>query len=209
MFPEIPALTGRFVTLTPLDPAADAGALFAASHPGPEAAEALWRYMPSGPFADAEEMRGFLERWTANADVLAFTVRRAEDGLPVGSISLMSIRPEHGVGELGNIWYSPPVQRTKVNTEANFLLLRHCFETLGFRRMEWKCNALNEPSRRAALRLGYRFEGIFRQHMLVKGLNRDTAWFSIIDGEWPPTGQALAHWLYEDDSRPLGSLAAS
>ena len=97
----------------------------------------------------------------------------------------MSLRPAHGVGELGNIWFTPSAQGTGANPEANYLLLRHCFEELGYRRMEWKCNALNEPSRRAALRLGFRYEGTFRQHMLVKGENRDTAWFSMLDHEWP------------------------
>ncbi|MES2705269.1 MAG: GNAT family protein [Verrucomicrobiota bacterium] len=205
MIPEVPTLTGRFITLTPLDPVSDSPALFDISHT-PGVPEALWRWMPAGPFADVEAMRQYFQNWQANPDVRAFTVRTLPDGQPVGSISLMSIRPPHGVAELGNIWYAPSVQRTKVNTEANFLLLRHCFETLGYRRMEWKCNALNAPSRQAALRLGYRFEGIFRQHMIVKGQNRDTAWFSIIDQEWAKTGQALAHWLYEDDSQALGSL---
>jgi RimJ/RimL family protein N-acetyltransferase len=122
----------------------------------------------------------------------------------------MSIRAEHGVAELGNIWYSPTAQRTKANTESCYLLLRHCFEQLGYRRMEWKCDSRNEPSRAAAQRLGFTFEGIFRQHMIIKDENRDTAWFAMLDHEWPQTATAMRRWLYDDDSIPLGrSIAES
>jgi RimJ/RimL family protein N-acetyltransferase len=118
----------------------------------------------------------------------------------------MSIRPEHAVAELGWIWYAPEAQRSKVNTEASYLLLRYCFEELHYRRMEWKCNSLNERSHRAALRLGFTYEGNFRQHMIVKGENRDTDWFSMLDQEWPSIGAALSHWLYKDDSVSLREL---
>ncbi|MEQ1852870.1 MAG: GNAT family protein, partial [Chthoniobacteraceae bacterium] len=128
---------GKCITLTPLDVARDVVELFAISHADEEARN-LWRYMPCGPFADVEAHAAFLREWKAKPDVIAFTVRDASTRRCVGSISLMNIRPEHGVAELGFIWYAPGAQRTKVNTEANYLLLRHCFEGLRYRRMEWK-----------------------------------------------------------------------
>lgn len=198
---------GRFVTLTPLDVAADVAELHAISHVD-ETTRKLWRFMPRGPFSDVEDQAAFLREWQATPNVIAFTVRTTGTGQALGSISLMSIRAEHGVAELGNIWYSPAAQRTKTNTEACYLLLRHCFEDLGYRRMEWKCDARNEPSRNAALRLGFTFEGIFRQHMIIKGENRDTAWFAMLDHEWPQIATAFHRWLYEDDSIPLGRLIA-
>jgi RimJ/RimL family protein N-acetyltransferase len=201
------SFAGRFITLTPLDVAADVGELHAISHVD-ETTRKLWRYMPRGPFADVEEQAAFLREWQATPNVIAFAVRNAETNRCLGSISLMSIRAEHGVAELGNIWYAPAAQRTKANTESCYLLLRHCFEDLGYRRMEWKCDARNEPSRNAALRLGFTFEGIFRQHMIIKGENRDTAWFAMLDHEWPQIATAFRRWLYEDDSIPLGRLIA-
>jgi len=164
--------------------------------------------MPRGPFANVEEQAAYLREWQATPNVISFTVRDTGTQHGLGSISLMSIRAEHGVAELGNIWYAPAAQRTKANTEACYLLLRHCFEDLGYRRMEWKCDARNEPSRNAALRLGFTFEGIFRQHMIIKGENRDTAWFAMLDHEWPQIATAFHHWLYEDDSISLSRLIA-
>lgn len=198
---------GRFITLTPLDVAADVAELFAISHVD-ETTRKLWRYMPRGPFANIEEQAAFLREWQATPNVIAYTVRDDEKQHGIGSISIMSIRAEHGVAELGNIWYAPAAQRTKTNTEACYLLLRYCFEELGYRRMEWKCDARNEPSRNAALRLGFTFEGIFRQHMIIKGENRDTAWFAMLDHEWPQIAAAMRKWLYEDDSVSLGRLIA-
>ncbi|OYW74165.1 MAG: hypothetical protein B7Z37_18905 [Verrucomicrobia bacterium 12-59-8] len=198
---------GRSITLTPLEVSADVAELFAISHVD-ETTRKLWQYMPRGPFANVQEQAAFLREWQATPNVIAYAVRNSETQHCLGSISLMSIRAEHGVAELGNIWYAPAAQRTKANTEACYLLLRHCFEDLGYRRMEWKCDARNEPSRNAALRLGFLFEGIFRQHMIVKGENRDTAWFAMLDHEWPQIATAFRRWLYEDDSIPLGRLIA-
>lgn len=199
---------GRFVTLIPLDVTADVAELYTISHADAATTPTLWRYLPRGPFACAEEHASFLREWQATPNVIAFTVRATGTRQPLGSISLMSIRAEHGVAELGNIWYSPAAQRTKTNTESCYLLLRYCFEQLGYRRMEWKCDARNEPSRNAALRLGFTFEGIFRQHMIIKGENRDTAWFAMLDHEWPQISAAMRKWLYEDDSVSLGRLIA-
>jgi len=199
---------GRFITLTPLDVAADVAELFTISH-ADETTRKLWRYMPRGPFANVEEQAAFLREWQITPNVIAFAVRDASTQHCLGSISLMSVRAEHGVAELGNIWYAPAAQRTKANTEACYLLLRYCFEDLGYRRMEWKCDARNEPSRNAALRLGFTFEGIFRQHMIIKGENRDTAWFAMLDHEWPQIAAAMRSWLHEDDSISLGRLIAA
>ncbi len=203
--PAPETFAGRFITLTPLDVANDVGELFAISHADDETRQ-LWLRMPCGPFADVHAHAAFLREWQATPNVIAFVVRDTSTQRILGSISLMSIRAEHGVAELGNIWYAPAAQRTKANTEACFLLLRHCFEKLYCRRMEWKCDARNERSRRAALRLGFTFEGIFRQHMIIKGENRDTAWFAMLDHEWPHIATAMQRWLYEDDTTSLAAL---
>lgn len=195
---------GRFITLTPLNPDTDADELFACSHE-PGSIEAMWGLIAAGPFADAVAMREWLRAQRALPDLIPFTVNDNATGRRIGSISIMRITPAHGVAELGFIWYEPAAQRTKANTEANYLLLRHCFRELGYRRMEWKCNSENARSRAAALRLGYSFEGIFRQHMVIKGRNRDTAWFAMLDHEWPRIAAAMEHWLYEDDSQPLAA----
>lgn len=200
--------TGRFVSLTPLHVASDGEGLFAASHDG-GAGESIWRYMTVGPFANAASMSMWLHGRTAISDMISYTVRDASGGAIIGAVSLMSIRPEHGVAELGSIWFSPASQRTRANTEANFLLLQYCFEILGYRRMEWKCDARNARSRAAAERLGYTFEGIFRQHLVVKGVNRDTTWYSMLDREWSGVRAAMRHWLYEDGSVSLGALLAA
>ena len=192
--------SGQFIQLAPLHIESDLIELFALSHSNEESLM-IWRYLPIGPFVDLEQYGLFLKDWISKPDVIAFTVRDALTKRAVGSISLMMIRPEHGVAELGNIWYTPSAQRTKANTEACYLLLRYCIEELKYRRMEWKCNVLNERSQRSARRLGFSFEGIFRQHMIVKGENRDTAWFSILDHEWPQICEALKGWLY--DGKPI------
>jgi len=125
--------------------------------------------------------------------------------------SYLRITPAHGVIEVGYIWYSPALQRTRMATEAMYVMARHAFEDLGYRRYEWKCNALNEPSRRAALRLGFAYEGVFRQHMVVKDRNRDTAWYSMLDSEWPAAKAAFEAWLqpgnFDAEGRQLRGLA--
>ena len=195
---------GHFITLTPLNLDTDVDELFRGSHE-PGSVGAMWGLIAAGPFADAAAMREWLRAQQALPDMIPFTVSDNATGRRIGSISLMRITPAHGVAELGFIWYEPAAQRTKANTEANFLLLRHCFADLGYRRMEWKCNSENARSRAAALRLGYSFEGIFRQHMVIKGRNRDTAWFAMVDHEWPRIAAAMEHWLYVDDSQPLAA----
>lgn len=192
--PTTATIAGETVSLRPLDPATDVEALFAGSHGDPER-EALWTYMPYGPFADAAAMRRWLEDCAASRDP-AFRVVLDTRGEPCGMASYLNIVPEHRRLELGHIWYTPAVQRTRANTETIYLMLRESFDRLGCRRVEWKCDALNGRSRRAALRLGLRFEGIFRHHMMVKGRNRDTAWFAAVDADWPFVKANLERWLY-------------
>ena len=199
------ALIGRLVTLTPIDPARDAERLFAVSRP-PE----IWKYLFDGPYQDVEALRVTLERSAVSEDPFFYTVLR--DGDPQGIVSYLRITPAHGVIEIGNIWFGVPLQRTAAATEVIYLLARHAFDELGYRRLEWKCNALNQPSRRAAERFGFRFEGVFQQHMVVKGRNRDTAWYAITDRRWPALRRAFEAWLSPDnfdaDGRQVRSLAS-
>ena len=188
-------LAGELVRLAPLDLAGDATALHEVSDGRPvrlgarevgayDADALIWRYLMAGPFASAGEMAAYLRAQVEAADGLCLCVRDRATDRPIGVVNVMSNAPEHLKVELGGIWYSPVAQRTGANAEATFLLLGHLFG-LGYRRLEWKCNALNERSRRAALRLGFRFEGVQEAHYVVKGRNRDTAWYRILDREWP------------------------
>jgi RimJ/RimL family protein N-acetyltransferase len=190
---------GRYVSLSPVDPQGDAEPLWRAAHDGSPAAAQLWRYLAYGPFADAASQREWLDSIASSEDPLFLTVRGS--GGPIGVVSFMSVEPAMRRIELGHIWYVPSAQRTEANTETVSLMLREAFEELGNRRVEWKCDALNARSRTAALRLGFTFEGVFRQHMIVKGRNRDTAWYSMTDGEWPAARAAFERWL----EAPAGS----
>ncbi|MGH2860686.1 MAG: GNAT family N-acetyltransferase [Solirubrobacteraceae bacterium] len=187
-------LKGRHVMLRPIDPAGDAEKLYAVSHL-PTGDPRIWTYMYDGPYPDLESFRESLAEQAARHDYVFFTVADAGDDRPLGIVSYLSIVPEHGVIEVGNIWFSPELQRTAAATETIFLLAKHAFDELGYRRLEWKCNALNEPSRSAAARLGFHFEGVFLNHRVVKGHNRDTAWFAITEERWPGVGGAFERWL--------------
>ena len=191
-------IAGQTVRLDPLDPAAHARSLFASSH-GQETDPDLWQYMAVGPFAMLEEFARWLEICAASSDPLFFTVVDEHTGHPSGMASYLRITPAHGVIEIGNIWFSAALQRTRQATEAIFLLARHAFDDLGCRRLEWKCDALNARSRRAAERFGFRYEGLFRQHMVVKGRNRDTAWFALTDRDWPAVRSAFEQWLVPEN----------
>ena len=214
--PARTTLTGRLVTLAPLDPRVHGGALYDGTRG--EAGDRLWDYLFEGPFPDRNAFDLHLQRIAASEDPLFFAIldNTGKDNASesaVGYASYMRIEPVHRVIEVGSILFTPRLQQTALATEAMYLMARHVFDDLGYRRYEWKCNALNQPSRRAALRLGFSFEGIFRQHMIVKGRNRDTAWFSMLDSEWPlRKGQfrALARslklrrgWPAEGSSLPL------
>jgi RimJ/RimL family protein N-acetyltransferase len=191
--PERTTIKGQFVTIAPLDPASHAQALWEGTR-GAEN-DALWAYLFAGPFADRADFYAYLIARAGPEDPLSFAILDNASRRAVGMAALMRIEPEHRVIEVGSILYTPALQRTRGATEAMYLLARHVFEELGYRRYEWKCNALNEGSRRAALRLGFTFEGVFRQHMIVKGRNRDTAWFSMLDCEWPARKAGFERWL--------------
>jgi RimJ/RimL family protein N-acetyltransferase len=180
------------VLLRPVDPAGDAAGLYAVSH-APGADASTWTYLPDGPYESAESLRATLDFAAASEDPLFFTI--VADCRPAGMASYLRITPEHGVIEIGHIWFGATLKRTPAATEAIYLLAKHVFDDLGYRRLEWKCNALNAPSRTAAERFGFTFEGVFRKQQVVKGRNRDTAWYAIVDDDWPPTRAAFEAWL--------------
>jgi RimJ/RimL family protein N-acetyltransferase len=188
-----PILTGRGVRLEPVAPER-ADELFAAGHEGDPV---LWRYLPYGPFGNVEEMRAWLAERARSEDPAFFAIVEEGTGRAAGMASYLRYEPEHRVIEIGHIWFGAALQRTPHATEAIYLLARHAFDELGVRRLEWKCDADNARSRRAAERFGFTFEGVFRQHMLVKGRNRDTAWYALLDGEWPAARAAFEAWLDE------------
>lgn len=200
------AFDGRFVRLEPLDPREHLDELFAAARE-----PAIWSWLGYGPFTDKAVMRNWLEERAAGADPLFLAVRDRRDGRAKGMCAWLRIDAPMGVIEIGHIWYGTGLQRTAATTEAMHLLMRHAFEERGYRRLEWKCDAGNARSRAAALRLGFTFEGIFRQHMIVKGKNRDTAWFSLLDHEWPAIKAAHEAWLaptnFDTDGRQRQELA--
>jgi RimJ/RimL family protein N-acetyltransferase len=189
--PEKRPFEGRTVGLEPVDPARHAGDLFAQSVATP----ALWTYMGYGPFADPASFRSWLEGCAKETDPLFYAIVDRAAGRAVGMASYLRITPAMGVIEIGHIWFAPVIQRTRQATEAIFLLMRHVFDDLGYRRLEWKCDALNAGSRRAAARFGFAYEGIFRQHMIYKGRNRDTAWFAMTDGDWPAIRAGFERFL--------------
>jgi len=155
--------------------------------------------MPDGPFTERATFEAHLQAKAISEDPLFFAIVDRKTGLAVGRATLMRIDPPNRVIEVGGIIFTRALQRSRGATEAMYLLARYVFEELGYRRYEWKCNALNEASRRAALRLGFQFEGIFRQHMIIKGRNRDTAWFSMLDSEWPGRKREFERWLDESN----------
>lgn len=174
---------------------------------------ASWAYMGYGPFADAEAMRRHVAAFAAQHDPMAWAVRVHATGRVSGWLTLMEIQPANAAIEIGHIWFSPLMQRSRAATEAMFLLMRHAMDELGYRRLVWKCNALNAPSRAAAARLGFVPEGVLRSHMIVKGRRRDTAFFSILDSEWPARRDAISAWLddanWDHAGRPRNSLSAA
>ncbi|HVL25842.1 MAG TPA: GNAT family protein [Thermomicrobiales bacterium] len=186
-------LTGVHVSLLPLDADAHAASLYAAAQ-GDGADPDLWLYLPYGPFADEAAFTAWVRANSESTDPLFFAVVPA-GGAPAGQATYMRCEPSIGVIEIGHIWFGAALQRTIAATEAIFLLARHVFDDLGYRRLEWKCNARNERSRRAAERFGFTYEGTFRNARVDRDRNRDTAWFSIIDSEWPVLRAAIEQWL--------------
>ena len=214
--PGSPTLAGRFVTLEPLSALRHTHGLWLDTQGHDE----VWAWLGDGPYRSESEFgaalatkeSGISARFWAilPKDILSASDHAADQAADqptaaaAGYASLMRMDPANGVIEVGNVLFAPSLQRTPAATEAMYLMARHVFEELGYRRYEWKCNALNLPSRRAAERLGFTFEGIFRQHMIVKGKNRDTAWFSMLDVEWPKRKQAWEAWLSPDNFDPEG-----
>jgi RimJ/RimL family protein N-acetyltransferase len=206
--PQRVVLPGSFVTVAPLSASEHCHDLWNGT--GGADKEHLWRYLSEGPFLSREPFEQLLRTRESSADPFFYALLDSHSGQALGMASLMRIEPTHRVIEVGSILYSDALQRTSTATEAMYLLARYVFESLKYRRYEWKCNALNEPSRNAALRLGFTFEGIFRQHMIVKGQNRDTAWFSMLDREWPDRKASFERWLtpsnFDEGGRQRGPL---
>jgi len=184
-------LRGRTVTLEPLTAKHHTGDLWQAIQGHDE----VWDWLFDGPYHSEADLRQTIEEKQSGTGALFLAIVPVDTGKAAGYASFMRIEPAHGVIEVGNIMLSPALQRTTAATEAMYLMASHVFDHLGYRRYEWKCNALNQPSRRAALRFGFTFEGIFRQHMVIKDRSRDTAWFAMLDSEWPARKQSFESWL--------------
>jgi RimJ/RimL family protein N-acetyltransferase len=201
-------MTGRWCRLERLDPERHGDSLFEASvAPG---ADERFRYLPD-PVPDRAAFDAWAEKMAASSDPLYYAVIDPATGRAEGRQTLMRIDPPNGVIEIGNILWGPRIARTRIATEALYLFARYIFDDLGYRRFEWKCNALNAPSRRAAERFGFAFEGIFRNHMVVKGANRDTAWYAMTDSDWPRIKAGMQRWLdpanFDADGRQGQALA--
>jgi RimJ/RimL family protein N-acetyltransferase len=201
-------IPGRRVSLVPLDPARHEEALYEALHGG-DPDPRLWDYLPYGPFS-REAWADWIRASAASEDPRFFAVEGA-DGAPLGFLSFLRIEPRHRVIEVGHIAFGAALQRTPAATEALYLVAREAFDALGYRRLEWKCDARNARSRAAATRFGFTYEGTFRQHMIVKGRNRDTAWFAMLDREWPAARAAFERWLgdgnFDGEGRQRARLA--
>jgi RimJ/RimL family protein N-acetyltransferase len=200
-WPAREPLTGRFARVEPLDASAHAVALFAEI--GADAEGRTWTYLPYGPFTSMDEFRDWLRSYCLGKDPLFFTIIDARTGTPLGLASYLRINPADAVIEVGHLIFSPRLQRTAIATEAMYLMMIRAFE-LGYRRYEWKCDSLNANSRAAAERLGFQFEGIFRQDRIYKGRSRDTAWFSVIDAEWAMLRDAFDRWLAPENFDAAG-----
>ena len=191
--PPATAMDGRYCRVEPLDPERHARQLFEANSADREGR--MWTYLPWGPYDNFKDYVAALQQRLGRPDFVTYAIIEPTEGQAVGVASYLNINPSAGSIEVGGITYSPALQRTPAGTEAMFLMMRRAFDELGYRRYEWKCNALNAPSRAAAERYGFGYEGLFRQAEVIKGRNRDTAWFSIIDREWPPIKTAFERWL--------------
>ncbi len=206
--PSKTPIDGAYVRLDPIDPARHVADLHAASKDD----DTLWNYMGYGPFADQAAMRAWLDTCAASLDPLYFAIIDRSSGKAVGMLTFMRIDAKSGAIETGNIWFAPILKQTRQATEAIFLQMREVFDRWGYRRFEWKCNARNMPSRAAAIRFGFTYEGLFRQHMVIKGRSRDTTWFAMLDGEWPEIKAAFERWLdpknFDASGRQKKPLAA-
>lgn len=208
--PSAVTLEGTYCRIEPLDAQRHAQDLYEAYRAAPDDRD--WTYLSVGPFAEIEAFRSHAEAAARSTDPMHFAVVDRKTGKAVGTLALMRIEPKSGVVEVGFVTFSPLLKRTPLSTEAQYLLMAYVFDELGYRRYEWKCDSLNAPSRKAAERLGFQFEGVFRQAVVYKGRSRDTAWFSILDSEWPAQKQAFQAWLaadnFDEQGRQRDSLDA-
>ena len=211
LIPARAPLEGLDVVLEPQDHRAHAADLYQVSHADEEALK-IWDYLPYGPFGSPEEHAAVIRAQSATFETIFYAIRSKKSGRAVGQASYLEIEPLQGEIEIGHIWFAPELQRTRGATEALVLMMRYAMEELGYRRMQWKCNALNGKSHRAAHRLGFRFEGIHYNRLISKGRNRDTAWYSILDDEWPDVAARYDAWLdptnFEADGTAKTSLSA-
>jgi RimJ/RimL family protein N-acetyltransferase len=202
-------LRGAHVLLRPVEAALDAEPLYRLSHP-PHGDPTIWTYLPDGPYDSVEHLRRALAWAQETPDPVYFAIVPSGEREARGLASYLRIEPDQGSIEIGHIWFGAGLRRTAAATEAIHLLARHAFADLGYRRLEWKCNALNAASRKAAERFGFTFEGVFRQHQVVKGRNRDTAWYAILDRDWPAIDAGFRAWLEPEnfgvDGRPVRRL---
>jgi len=207
--PERIVLTGRYARVEPLNAAVHGADLYRAAQ-GPDADPELWSYLPNGPYDSERAFLDDLALREASPDPLFFAIVDPETGTAHGLAALMRIDAANGVGEIGHIWFGPALQRTPAATEAIFLFADYVMSKLGYRRFEWKCNDRNQRSRRAAERCGFTYEGTFRQHLVVKGRNRDTAWYAIIDRDWPMIRAGFEAWLdpanFDDSGNQVRTL---
>lgn len=199
-------MTGRFCRLEPLQAEQHGRDLFNANSLDVQGAN--WTWLPYGPFADFETYQAWLQKMAEAKDPQFYAIIDQASGAAVGVAAYMRIFPAHGIVEVGHLNFSPRMQQTPLSTEAMYLMMQQAFR-LGYRRYEWKCNALNKPSWRAAERLGFSFEGVFRQALILKGRNRDTAWFSIIDSEWPALEMIFQRWLSAENFDAQGRQKTS
>ncbi len=205
--PAAISMHGNYCTLEPFNVEKHDASLFSALQI--ENNGESWAYLPYGPCSTLNEFKTCMEKICTDKDTLLYTILDSKTQMPVGVCGYLRINPEHGVIEVGHLHYSKLLQKTAAATEAMYLLLRYAFDDLGYRRYEWKCNALNTPSRKSAERLGFTFEGIFRQCNVFKGHNRDTVWLSIIDSEWPGIKAKLAKWLVPNNFDNVGKQLKS
>ncbi len=195
-------LEGQYCTVEPVDVAKHARDLFEANLEAENGR--FWTYLPYGPFSEFAEYEKWMEETCLGDDPQFYAVVESKNGRAIGLASYLRINPPLGVIEVGHINFAPPLQQTVASTEAMYLMMKNAFDTLGYRRYEWKCDALNEPSKQAAQRLGLKPEGLFRQAVMYKGRNRDTAWFSILDHEWPQQKAAFEAWLAKSNFDDAG-----
>ncbi|RRC99430.1 N-acetyltransferase [Amphritea balenae] len=208
LVPSRICLEGRYVILEPMRADRHAEALYQAGH-STEQGLKIWDYLAYGPWPDLASYTAVIKQQSASQDTVFYALRSKETGDVCGQASFLDINAVNGVIEIGHIWFGPQLQKTRAATEALYLMIRYAMDELGYRRMQWRCNSQNSGSRTAAQRLGFRFEGIFFNHMIFKGKNRDTAWYSILDNEWPTVRELISTWLKEGNFDAEGAARTS